>query len=266
MRHQAEDVARGVANPRDAVGRPVGVRTGVPEHDLPGGLQVGQRARVGGIAALAALQRHHDLLAAGVGPRPRRPRVFHPQPQVPGDEAEAGVAGQRPRQQVRLAQDLEPVADAQHRQARPGRRDQFAHHRGEPGDRAAAQVVAVGEPAGQDDRGDAAQIPVGVPQRDRLRPGEPDGSRGVTVIQRPREGDDPNPHAGSLPGRALAGGPVMPQRGILRPPDVLAQGHDRAASRAAVQGDVVHAGPHDGQAPARLGQLSDRGLRPGRGR
>ena len=28
----------------------------------------------------------------------------------------------------------------------------------------------------------------------------------------------------------------------------------------AVQGDVVHAGPHDGQAAARLGQLGDRGL------
>jgi len=97
MRHQADHVARGVAHARDAAGRPVGVRVGVPEHDLPGCLQVGQRARVGGVTALATLQRHDDLLVGVVGPCPRRPRVLHPQPQVPGDEAKADVAGQRPR-------------------------------------------------------------------------------------------------------------------------------------------------------------------------
>jgi hypothetical protein len=72
------------------------------------------------------------------------------------DEPEARVPGERARQQVRLAQDLEAVADAENRQSRPGRGDQLAHDRGEPGDRAAAQVVAVGETSGEDDRVGAA--------------------------------------------------------------------------------------------------------------
>ena len=77
--------------------------------------------------------------------------------------------------------------------------------RGEPGDRTAAQVVAVRKTARQDHRGHAVQVPVGVPQRDRLRPGEPDRPGGVTVIERPRESDDPDPHPGSLPGPVPAG-------------------------------------------------------------
>src|SRR4249920_3720892 len=50
------------------------------------------------------------------------------------------------------------------------------------------------------------------------------------------------------------------QRGVLRPADALAHDHDRAVPGTAVQGDVVHAGPHDGQAAARLGQLRHRRL------
>ena len=118
---------------------------------------------------------------------------------------EAGVAGQRAGQQVRLAQDLEPVADAEHRQAGPGGGHQLAHHRGEPGDGTAAQVVAVGEAAGQDRRVHAAQVAVAVPEHDRFGPGEPDRTRRVPVIQRPRKSNDPNPHARSLfPSRAIS--------------------------------------------------------------
>ncbi len=70
-----------------------------------------------------------------------------------------------------------------------------AHDRGEPGDRPAAQVVAVGEATGQDDGVDAVQVGVAVPQRDGLAAGDADGARGVAVVERAREGDDPDPHA-----------------------------------------------------------------------
>src|SRR6202042_3386487 len=94
--------------------------------------------------------------------------------------------------------DLDPVADAEHRQAGPGGGHQLAHHRGEPGDGAAAQVVAVGEAAGQDDRRHTAQVTVAMPERDRFGPGEPDGTRRVPVIKRPRKSNNPYPHPGSL--------------------------------------------------------------------
>ena len=60
----------------------------------------------------------------------------------------------------------------------------------EAGDRAAAQVVAVGEAAGQDHRVDAVQVGVGVPERDRLGAGDADRAQRVAVVEAAREGDD----------------------------------------------------------------------------
>src|SRR5262249_37277480 len=60
---------------------------------------------------------------------------------------------------------------------------------------------------------------------------------------------------GERGGKELAGGAELAQRGGVRPADALAPGHDRAAAGTAVQRDVVHTGPHHGQAAARFGQL-----------
>src|SRR5262249_35213575 len=59
---------------------------------------------------------------------------------------------------------------------------------------------------------------------------------------------------------ALAGRAELAQGGVFWPADALAHGHDGPAAGTAVQRDVVHAGPHDGQAAARFGQLGDRYL------
>ena len=61
------------------------------------------------------------------------------------------------------------------------------HDRREPGDRAAAQVVAVGEAAGQDDRVDAVQIGIAVPQRDGFAAGHSHRARRVAVVEAARE-------------------------------------------------------------------------------
>ena len=84
------------------------------------------------------------------------------------DEAQRLVRQQRARQQARLAQHLEAVADAEHRAALARERDHRLHDRREARDRADAQVVAVGEAAGDDDRVDALQVGVAVPQDRRL--------------------------------------------------------------------------------------------------
>ena len=75
------------------------------------------------------------------------------------------VGQQRAGQQARLAQDLEAVADAEHRAAVGGELGDRLHHRREAGDRAGAQVVAVGEAAGHDDRVDAREVAVAVPEQ-----------------------------------------------------------------------------------------------------
>src|SRR5690606_313987 len=116
---------------------------------------------------------------------------------VPVAEVQVCVAGEGPGQQVRLAQDLEAVADAEHRQAGFGGVGERLHHRGEPGDGAAPQVVAVGEAAGEHDRVHAAQVGLGVPEPHRLRAGEPDRPGGVAVVERAGERHHADLHADS---------------------------------------------------------------------
>ena len=67
-------------------------------------------------------------------------------------ELEAAVLLQRAGQQAGLGEDLEAVADADDRAAVRRELRHRAHHRGEPGDGAGAEVVAMGEAAGDDDR------------------------------------------------------------------------------------------------------------------
>ena len=66
------------------------------------------------------------------------------------------------------------------------------HDRAEPGDDPGPHVVAVREPAGQDDRGDALERGLLVPQDDRLGAGEVEGVDRVAVAVAAREDDDPD--------------------------------------------------------------------------
>ena len=80
------------------------------------------------------------------------PLLRHLELELAEGEAPVGVAEQRARQQARLAEDLEAVADPQHQAALVGEGDDRLHRRREAGDRPGPQVVAVGEAAGDDDR------------------------------------------------------------------------------------------------------------------
>ncbi len=82
------------------------------------------------------------------------------------DEREPGVPHQRAGQQVGLAQDLEAVADAEHRAAVGRVALHRLHDRAEPGDGAGAEVVAVAEAAGQDHDVRALKAGVAVPDED----------------------------------------------------------------------------------------------------
>src|SRR5690606_37230451 len=121
-------------------------------------------------------------------------------------------------QQPRLAEHLEAVADPEDPPAPLGEVDHRPHHRREPGDRAGAQVVAVGEPAGDDHRLTAAQVLLGVPQHDRLLPEPPDREQRVAVVTGPREPHDTDAHA---PDPTVGPRPA---------------GHENPASRSAASG------------------------------
>src|ERR1700744_2082827 len=112
---------------------------------------------------------------------------------------QTGVAGECTRQQTGLAEHLKTVADSQHRQPTVRSGDDFSHHRGEFRDGAAAQVVAVGEPAGHHHRVDILEGGVGVPQADRLGTDGTHCTGSVHVVERSGKGDDATPgrHGGS---------------------------------------------------------------------
>ena len=111
-----------------------------------------------------------------------RAGVLDAQVDVAADELEADVADERAGQQVGFGQDLKAVADAHDEAAVGGEVGDRGHDRAEARDRPAAQVVAVGEAARDDDGVDAAQVGVFVPQPDRFGAGEGgDGVGGVVV-------------------------------------------------------------------------------------
>ena len=92
--------------------------------------------------------RHADDLAGIVAARERRVGAFDPQMHVLADEFQPRVAHQHAGQQPGLAEDLKTVADAEHEAAIGREIPHRVHHRRARGNRAAAQIVAVGKSAG----------------------------------------------------------------------------------------------------------------------
>ena len=115
---------------------------------------------------------------------------------VAADEVAVVVADQSAGQQVRFDEDLEAVADAEHRHPGIGGRDDLGHDRRAGRDGAAAQVVAVAETTGEHDRVDALEVVVAVPERDGLGTRAADGALRIPVVERAGEGDDADLHAG----------------------------------------------------------------------
>src|SRR5436309_11410202 len=114
-----------------------------------------------------------------------------------------------------LAQNLKAVADAQHQPALPGELRHLLHHRGEPGDRAGPEIVAVGEPSGHDHRIDALEVPIPVPEQHGVAD-PPGGLEGVHLVTRAGEAD----HA-ELHGESSAGRPAPRSEMVASPPASL---------------------------------------------
>ena len=85
------------------------------------------------------------------------------------EEGQTTVLLQRSRQEAGLGEDLEAVADAEHRSAVGREARDGLHHRREARQGAGAQVVAVGEAPRQDDAVEAAEVGRGVPDELGLR-------------------------------------------------------------------------------------------------
>ena len=127
---------------------------------------------VGDVVALTVRHRHADHLAGIVAAGKRRIGALDPQIDVAADEAKLRVAHQHAGQEPGLAGDLKAVAHRQHEPAFGGEAAHRVHDRRARRDGAAAQIIAIGKAAGNDDEiGAGRQLAVGVPHHRRLAPG-----------------------------------------------------------------------------------------------
>src|SRR3984885_1844228 len=197
MGHQAEDIPGLVAHAGDVTQRPVRILARrVAEQDLARGLEAVELG-VGRVEAPGhVLDRDREALAGLARPGERADRADHVELDLAKDELQREVGQQRTGQELRLAQDLEAVADPEHEPALARERLDLGHHRGKACDRPRAQVVAVGEAARDDHRIDPLEVVIGVPQEH----GFADARRcleGIDVVAGAGEADDPELHAGS---------------------------------------------------------------------
>ena len=176
MRHQAGHVAAFVADARDVLQRAVGIRgvgqvsgrVAVLPQDLVVGLEFRERGFVGKIAAFAVRDGHAQNFPRRNLARERRIVRGGLEENIFAMELQIAVANERAGQQAGFGEDLKAVADAEDQAAVVGELFHGLHHRAEPRDRAAAQIIAVAETAGDDDA-------VGVAERGVLVPDEPGG-------------------------------------------------------------------------------------------
>src|SRR5262249_27850581 len=127
----------------------------------------------------------------------------------PADEAERAVPDERSRQKAGLAQHLEAVADAEHVAAAGRELGDRAHDRREARDRAAAEIVAVGEAARQEDAGAPGGARVLGPRGHRfVAEIVAQDVAGIPVVARAGKGHHAPLHAG---GPSLPALPALPE-------------------------------------------------------
>ena len=126
MRHQADNVATFVADASNRLDRAVrvcviGYDAGfvhVTEHDLAILLELAELVRSREVIALAVRDRNPQHLLRRARERKRRIGLLHAHMNVLAAKLQLAVAQHRTRQKPGLEEDLEAVADAEHRPAR----------------------------------------------------------------------------------------------------------------------------------------------------
>ena len=157
VRHQAKYIAARIANRGDRFQRPVGitvgtdraVRSAVSEDDLTPSIQVGKRVRVGVVAALAMSDRHPQYLAESCEASKRRLDVVDPNVGPFTPKLQALVPKEGTRQKAGFAEYLKAVADAKNQPTGFRETANLSKNWRKPGDRARAQIIAVGKTAGE---------------------------------------------------------------------------------------------------------------------
>src|SRR6266566_3940359 len=145
MRHDPHHIAAGVAYAGDIVHRSIRVVCDIAQHNLAVGLELGRGLRISDVAAIAVRDRQRELLATLVAPGERRVCRVDTHLYRPGQKLEPGIPHQRAGQEPRLAQNLEPIADAEDGTARARMGGHRAQHRRKARDGPGGKIITIAE-------------------------------------------------------------------------------------------------------------------------
>src|SRR5262245_19548129 len=196
MGHQAQHGPFLVDEARDVLERAVGVGVlgetavllAVAEHDLALLAQAPQGGPIAVVLSLAVRDRHLEDLGRAHGAGEGRIRVLRAEVHVLTAVLEGLVAGERARQEPRLAEDLKAVARAEHEATARDELGQRLHHRRAARYCARPEIVSVGEAAGQHHAVIAGEIGFAMPDvADRLAQHLADPIVKIAVTPRARE-------------------------------------------------------------------------------
>src|SRR5277367_2594842 len=127
------------------------VGSGVPENDLAIFLEAGECSFIAGEIAVVMSDGNFQDLAASSGGGERRIGLLDANVDVATNIAKAAVAHHRAGKQACFAENLEAIADPENHTAGIGEFFYGLHHGREAGDRAGAEIVAIGEAPRKDD-------------------------------------------------------------------------------------------------------------------
>src|ERR1700726_2180485 len=159
VRHQAEHAQILRINAGDGMGRAVRIgrfaqpasRVALAEGDELLALQPRHRRIIGDIIAFTMSDADLDGLMLRIGIGEGRIGALDPQMLEAADEMHPRIAHQNARQEPRLAGDLEAVTDGEHEATALRMGADGLHDRASRRDRAATQIIAIAEPAGEHD-------------------------------------------------------------------------------------------------------------------
>src|SRR4029077_13663550 len=157
MRHHAHHIALAVADAGNGVERAVGIRRwveapigrAVAENDLVIVSQLRESVGIADVAAFSVRDRKAKHLPAWRRGGERSGGRFHADVNVTADEAQSLIAHQSAGQKPGFAENLKAIANAEDETTRAGEPRNRVHYRRKTRDRAGAQIIAVGEAAGQ---------------------------------------------------------------------------------------------------------------------
>src|SRR6185437_11568609 len=208
MGHQADYVAFAIAHARNPGERTIRIRFAVgwfgggavgmhiAENYLLIALDIGKRGGVAKIIAFHVSDRKAQHLAGGGGAGEGGIRVLHADMNLATEETQARIARHCAGQQARFEQNLESIADAENQPARVRKSFHGFHDRRKARDGAGAEVVAIGEAAGQDDRIHAGDFLRLMPDElDWFAEYAADGVKRVMVAIGTRKNDDAELHS-----------------------------------------------------------------------